>query len=189
MAFAVQGEHLVQTSTSPWTAQWRRLALMLVTVAMAVALISIEAPIAMGKSPTSSDPAKRTDAARILKIARAQIGHKFKMGTEGRKYFDCSGFVYFVYRQAGLVSRIGGGRMGVTSYLHWAQRRGLASKNNPRPGDLIVWGKHGKIHHMGIYISGNRAISALINPWGVRTHSIGGIGLHVMAYIHTRITR
>ena len=87
--------------------------------------------------------------------------------------------------------------MGATAYLRWFQRRGMASRRHPRPGDLIVWGKNGVVHHIGIYMRGNRAISALVNPWGVRTHRITGLatgannrhGLRVMAYLHVRITR
>lgn len=113
------------------------------------------------------------------------------MGTEGHKYFDCSGFVYRVYQMAGLVRKIGGGRMGATSYYHWFRNRGLASRSNPHPGDLIAYGggKSGRVPHIAIYIGDGWAISALNVRLGVRKHRVHGIGLPVKVYLHVQIDR
>jgi cell wall-associated NlpC family hydrolase len=152
-------------------------------------------------STTSAPEARGNQADRVLRIARSHIGSRFRMGAEGqrigrRSYFDCSGFVYRVFQEAGLVSKIGGSRMLGTAYWRWFQRRGLANKHNPKPGDLVVWGKRGKAEHIGIVLGANRAISALVNPWGVRIHRITGLvdahgrsRMHVLAYLHVRIQR
>jgi cell wall-associated NlpC family hydrolase len=137
----------------------------------------------------------RSDARRILRIARSNLGAKFRMGAVGGgNLFDCSGFVYSVYKDAGLLSKIGGSRMVGTAYWRWFQSRGLANRKNPKPGDLIIWGKNGKAEHMGIYIGANRAISALVNPWGVRVHRINGLfdahansRMRVLAYLHVSL--
>jgi cell wall-associated NlpC family hydrolase len=197
LANAVQGALVAHSAAPKRAAAFRRFAILVMTLVLVLTFAAIEASPIAG---SSGHAAKGSQATRILRIARSHLGARFRMGAEGqrigrRSYFDCSGFVYRVYQQAGMVRKIGGSRMRVTSYLRWFQRRGLASRHNPKPGDLIVWGKHGKIHHMGIYMSRNRAISALVNPWGVRIHGITGLAtgannrssLRVMAYLHVRI--
>jgi cell wall-associated NlpC family hydrolase len=166
--------------------------LVFLALALAMMLAAMEAPAVLGKTPGPSH--KLTQAQRVIKQARSHVGARFRMGAEGQRngrrvYFDCSGLVYRVYKDAGLLNRIGGGRMRVTTYMRWFQRRGLANKHNPKPGDLIVWAKRGHVTHMGIYVGGNKAISALINPWGVRTHRVNGLPDNVMTYLHVRIER
>ncbi|MEP7158160.1 MAG: NlpC/P60 family protein [Chloroflexota bacterium] len=168
---------------------------------LALTMVVMEAPAVFGHT-TTAPAAKGTQAARVLKAARSHIGARFRMGAEGQKigrrtYFDCSGFVYKIYKEAGLVSRIGGRRMLGTAYWNWFKRRGLANRKNPKPGDIIMWGKKGKATHMGIYVGDNRAISALVNPWGVRLHRVNGLAagahnrssLRVLAYLHVRLER
>ncbi len=38
----------------------------------------------------------------LVQIALAQQGKKYRSGAKGPDYFDCSGLVYFTYRQAGI---------------------------------------------------------------------------------------
>jgi Cell wall-associated hydrolases (invasion-associated proteins) len=132
-----------------------------------------------------------TQAELIVRIAKSHIGAQFRMGTEGHKYFDCSGFVYRVYQMAGLLDRIGGSRKGATAYYNWFHKRGLASRRDPLPGDLIAYGggAPGRVPHIAIYIGDGWAISALNRRLGVRMHRVGGIGLPVKAYLHPRISR
>lgn len=134
-----------------------------------------------------------SDVRQVIRYLRRAIGADFKIGTEGQKigrrtYFDCSGLVYRAYQQAGLVSRVGGARRGATSFYNWFKSRGLVSRGNPKPGDLVVYQHRGErvIPHMGIYIGHGRVISALINPWGVRSHSLNGIGIPFKAFLHVR---
>ena len=55
------------------------------------------------------------------------------------------------------------------------------------PGDLIVWGRN---KHIGIYLGDGMAISALINPYGVKVHRVTGyIGMRVKAYLHVKLER
>jgi cell wall-associated NlpC family hydrolase len=177
----------------------RPFAVLFLALALALTLAAMEAPAVFGKR--SPEP-KLSQAERIIKLARSHVGARFRMGAEGqrvgrRTYFDCSGFVYKVYKEAGLIAKIGGGRFIGTAYWNWFKRRGLANRKNPKPGDIIMWGKRGKATHMGIYMGDNRAISALVNPWGVRIHRVNGLAagarnrssLRVLAYLHVRIER
>lgn len=168
-----------------------RLGLALIALTTVLAVTGLEAPaVAFGRS-NSAVSASGSQAARVLRIAEAHIGAGFRMGTEGHRYFDCSGFVYRVYEMAGLLGRIGGSRKGATAYYHWFRNRGLASRSNPHPGDLIAYGggKPGRVPHIAIYIGNGRAISALNPRLGVRVHRVNGIGLPVKAYLHVQISR
>ncbi|MEP7158161.1 MAG: NlpC/P60 family protein [Chloroflexota bacterium] len=134
----------------------------------------------------------RSDARKIIRLARNAVGADFRMGAVGGgNNYDCSGLVYSVYKDAGLLSRVGGSRRGATSFYNWFKSRGLVSRKNGKPGDLVVYQHKGEgvIPHMGIYIGNGRVISALVNPWGVRTHGLNRIGIPFKAFLHVRIER
>ena len=57
-----------------------------------------------------SSPAPKTELQRVLEIAKSKIGSKYAFTATGPNSFDCSGFVTYVYREAGLIDRIGGKR-------------------------------------------------------------------------------
>jgi cell wall-associated NlpC family hydrolase len=125
----------------------------------------------------------------VSAIARAQIGDRFLLGADGPNRFDCSGLVYFTYSHAGLLDRIGGQRLA-SGYYRWFHKQGRTSRSNPRPGDLIVWGHHGAVEHVGIYLGSGYAISALVNPWGVKVHPVKGwINMPFIAYLHVGLDR
>ena len=152
--------------------------LILISALILGALAGTAAPAAAGN---------RTEAQRIISIARAQVGDRYSFAASGPNRFDCSGFVTYVFRQAGLLNRIGSKRRTVASYYDWFARRGQASKTNRKPGDLIVWGRD---HHIGIYIGDGMAVSALINPYGVKVHPVTGyLGMKVKAYLHVKLDR
>ena len=133
-------------------------------------------------APTAA--ASERDLVRT--IARNQIGDRFLLGADGPNRFDCSGLVSFAYSRAGLLDRIGGYRRAA-GYLQWFRERGRVSRYNPRPGDLVVWGR---AEHIGIYLGSGKAISALVNPYGVRVHPVKGyINLPFKAYLHVRLDR
>ena len=120
--------------------------------------------------------------------ARGKLA-SFKLGMEGPTKFDCSGLVYYVFTNAGLIDRIGGKRMVAGDYYKWGQQRGLLAKTGPRVGDLALWGLPGKggIKHMGIYVGDNNggkpmAISAL--TIGVTRHKVLTISVPFFSYVH-----
>lgn len=121
--------------------------------------------------------------ARIVNIAESYLGAQYRFGAEGTEYVDCSGLVWRVYKEAGLEAKIGGARKGARAYYHWFKRRGLASRTNPKPGDLVIWRK-GK--HIGIYVGNGYAISALNKKLDVRKHKVNWLG-GFTAYLHVRL--
>ncbi|MEX2546260.1 MAG: NlpC/P60 family protein [Chloroflexota bacterium] len=185
MTYLVQGAALAPTTTGvPSSGHLRRLLVIFFAIALAITMIAIEAPL-----PTEARASGKSDAQKIVAYARTHIGARFRMGSIGNRFFDCSGLVFRVYQQAHLLKKIGGSRKRAAGYFKWFRQRGLASRHNPKPGDLIWWTKHGKIIHTGLYVGDGKAISALINPWGVKRHSLGGVRAKVLAFGHTRLDR
>jgi len=143
--------------------------------------------------PKPKTTQSNSDVKQLIRLARKTIGARFRMGATGqrdgrRTYYDCSGLVYRIYQQAGLLNRVGGARRGATGFYQWFKSRGLVSRSKPRAGDLVAYTYRGErvIHHIGIYIGHGRVISALINPWGVRSHSVRGLPTPFKAYLHVR---
>jgi cell wall-associated NlpC family hydrolase len=123
--------------------------------------------------------------ARIVRIAESYVGSaQYRFGAEGTEYMDCSGLVWRVYKEAGLEAKIGGARMGAKSYYYYFKRRGLASKTNPKPGDLVIWRKGG---HIGIYVGNGYAVSALNEKMDVRKHKVNWLN-GFTAYLHVQLT-
>jgi cell wall-associated NlpC family hydrolase len=183
LTYAVPGAVVAPTPVGFFsTGHLRRLLLLFTAIGLAIALIAIEAP-----PPTQAG--SLSESQKIVRIAKSYIGARFRIGATGYRYFDCSGFVFRVYKQAGLLNRIGGSQMRAAGYYHWFKRRGLLARSNPRVGDLIWWTKHGTIKHIGIYVGHGDAISALVNPYGVRRHSVNGIHVRFLAYGHVRLDR
>lgn len=140
-------------------------------------------------SPVAAASAPVTQADQILSIAQAQLGDKYAFASTGPKTFDCSGFVYFVYKQAGLLDKIGGERRTVAGLHKWFANNGKVSRSlaDALPGDVLIWGNN---KHTGIYVGGGYAISALINPWGVTRHPVlTWIHMSFTAVLHVDITR
>ena len=171
---------------------FRRLIILLTALALAVTLIALESPAATlagngNGNNGRGNQGRMSEAQRVIRYARSHLGARFRIGTEGGRYFDCSGLVYRVYAQAGLLRKIGGGRKLAAGYYRWLRSRGLVSRGNPHPGDLIWWTKKGQIAHMGIYIGNGRAISALTT--GVKRHRLRSINVKFKAFGHVRLAR
>jgi hypothetical protein len=132
-------------------------------------------------TPASAASSRSTEAQQIIRIARQQVGDRYRYGASGPSSFDCSGLVIYAYRKAGDARAVGYGKYRSARALYrYYQRRGLASRSNPRPGDIVIWGRG---THAGIYIGGGKAISALTS--GVRVHRIHAVRAPFTAYLHT----
>lgn len=129
-----------------------------------------------------------SDAARVLELARAQLGRQFRMGGVGPTYFDCSGLVWFVFKNNGLADRMGNKRRGATGYLNWFKANSKWSPNlaDARAGDILIWGG-GK--HSGLYIGDGWAISALNERYDIRIHRANKVGLAFTAVLFVPMSR
>ncbi len=90
---------------------------------------------------------------QVVRTAATQIGRKYKLGGESpRTGFDCSGLVYWSYKQHGInVPRI------TTSQAQVGQK---INKQNLRPGDIVVFrtGNSPNGLHTGLYAGKNSFI-------------------------------
>ncbi len=137
--------------------------------------------LAPGATTPVSAGEPKTEAQQIIAIARKQIGDPWRHSATGPSAFDCSGLVTYAFRKAGDIKAIGNGKYRSARALYrYFKARGLADRKNPKPGDLVIWGKG---THVGIYIGGGKAISTLTS--GVRIHKIHAVRAAFTAYLHT----
>jgi cell wall-associated NlpC family hydrolase len=120
---------------------------------------------------------------RIVRIALRQRYDRYVAGGIGPDAFDCSGLVRYVYRQAGVSRKLGGGHSARMMYL-WGLRNHLTSRLHPRLGDVAVWGRGS---HVGIYIGNGKAISALNPRQDIRITGIHALGATFTTFIHPRL--
>ncbi len=140
--------------------------------------ISVVKPVVKPKPRVS-------EAQQIANIAKRQLGDPWRYGATGPRAFDCSGLVIYAFKQAGDSRAIGNGRLRSARALYrWYQARGLASRSNPKVGDLVIWGGG---QHIGIYLGHGKAISTLNR--GVRIHGVFAVTARFTAYLHTGMSR
>ncbi len=100
-------------------------------------------------------PADAAEKLMVVKTARQLLGIPFRYGGSTPKSgFDCSGLVYYSYRQAGL-------SIPRTSKQQYHQARPV-SRRHLRPGDLIFFRHNygGFVSHVGIYLGKGEFIHA-----------------------------
>lgn len=103
-----------------------------------------------------------TDASSV---AAAMVGKPYRYGGHDPKGFDCSGLVYYSYRQAGLtVPR-------TTPALR--QRTQKVSAERLARGDLVFFNQEGKFSsHVGIYLGEGRFVHAPSRGKNVRVDRV-----------------
>lgn len=106
-------------------------------------------------NPTAPKPpvVTGTQAQKIVQIAQSFIGVPYVWGGSTPAGFDCSGFIHYVYKQAGIsVPRTNSKGMDARSYY----------LDQPQVGDLVFFANTytSGISHLGIYIGNNQFIHA-----------------------------
>jgi cell wall-associated NlpC family hydrolase len=184
MTNAVQGAAVARPSIGVASGPVRRILVALFALAIVVSLVAITAPAPVRAEETLPQP---SPAEQIVAFAKEKLGSRFRMGATGPTEYDCSGLVYRTYEEAGLLDKIGGARKRAAGYYRWFKERGLTSRENPEVGDLVWWTHKGKIVHTGLWIGDDQALSALINPYGVRVHKLTGVGAQFLAFGHVKL--
>ena len=178
MSFAVSGAAVASSAQAGSRfGNLHKLILVLLAAVFAATLLAIAPAEPVQGSST-------TQASKIVSTARSHLGKGYLLGATGLKRFDCSGLVYRVFEQNGLLAKIGGGRKTAKGYYRWFRERGLVSKKNPRVGDLIIWGN---ASHIGIYVGNGEAISALTS--GVKRHGVFRVTTPFTAYLRVSLSR
>jgi cell wall-associated NlpC family hydrolase len=91
----------------------------------------------------------------VVFLARSQIGTRYRFGgTSPKAGFDCSGFVRYVLAS-----------LHVSLPRTAAQQAAVGEKvakdtTRLRPGDLLTFGRGGRVTHIGIYVGDGRYVHA-----------------------------
>lgn len=104
--------------------------------------------------------------ARVVTVARNQIGDRYSAGAAGPSSFDCSGLTRYVFKVAA------GKSLPHQSRAQYSRVKKI-SRKNALPGDLVFFFRNGA-HHVGIYIGKGRMVDAAGYGAGVRISPISG---------------
>ncbi|QHJ69475.1 LysM peptidoglycan-binding domain-containing protein [Planococcus halotolerans] len=111
--------------------------------------------VAPSTTPVSNPapPAATDTVGKIVETAKSLVGTPYVWGGSTASGFDCSGFIYYVYNQAGV-------KIPRTSTTGYDSRSYDIS--SPQVGDLVFFENtyRAGISHMGIYIGNNQFIHA-----------------------------
>ncbi|MDR0885406.1 MAG: C40 family peptidase [Clostridiales Family XIII bacterium] len=137
------------------------------------------APVSVAKSSSNSSsrvaapayypptPAGDGTKSSVINIAAAQLGKPYSFGATGPNAFDCSGFVAYVYNNAGY----GFGRGSAQSMYNRTARVGAGDL---QPGDLVffsgTYNAGEPVTHVGIYVGNGTMLHA--SPRGIAYDTI-----------------
>ena len=113
--------------------------------------------LATGKAEATAQGYQPTDSRvrTLLNSALTLLGTPYRWGgTSPESGFDCSGLVSYVFRQAM------GIEMPRVSRDQARQGELVADKTELEEGDLVVFGKRGRVDHIGIYVGEGRFVHA-----------------------------
>jgi len=114
---------------------------------------AVQAPVKLVAAAKPAAPAVAAAAGRrgsAMSIAMGKLGAPYRWGAAGPGAFDCSGLVYWSYRQTGTTlprSSSAQSRVGTP-----------VSKGALQPGDLVFF--YRPVSHVAIYIGGGRVVHA-----------------------------
>jgi len=98
------------------------------------------------------DLSKESLIESIIKTAKSKVGSKYNPGSSGPDRFDCSGFVYYVFKQNGIkIPRVSTKQAQIGEKL---------KRDELKKGDIVCFdtAKRGRINHTGIYLGDGRFI-------------------------------
>ncbi|MFH9348477.1 NlpC/P60 family protein [Kitasatospora sp. NPDC017646] len=112
----------------------------------------------------TAPPASERGAAALAAAVR-MIGSPYVYGATGPRAFDCSGLMYYSWRQAGVT-------LPRTSQAQaYAGQR--ISLSEARPGDLVIF--YRDMHHVGMYAGGGVMVHAPYPGAKVRYESVNSM--------------
>lgn len=127
-------------------------------------------------NPSSSDNDRNTNRAgsiaeKAVEIALEQKGKPYVWGAVGPDSFDCSGLIYYSYREAGIESENSGYTMPRNTTAQLAAGKSI-SRDDIAPGDIIITNGGG---HALMYIGDNEVVEAQQSGVPVLTRSFDEI--------------
>ena len=89
---------------------------------------------------------------RIIALARSKLGDRYQPAQAGPDHFDCSGFVYFLFKSHGIAIP--------RSSRTQAESGPHLGRDEIRRGDLLFFdtANRGHVNHAGLYLGGGKFI-------------------------------
>ena len=102
--------------------------------------------------------AKNAKIDRFLAAARSKLGCEYILGDRGPDTFDCSGFVWYCLKQAGVSTT----RLNAAGYSKKSDWKEIKSFSDVQKGDILFFRSNdsAKVSHTGIYIGSGMMIDA-----------------------------
>ena len=127
-------------------------------------------------SKTVKRTTQKSDGQKIVAKARKKIGASYRAGASGAKAFDCSGFVYWVYKNSDVdtkkkVKRTSSAGLN-QSLKKYKVGSSIKSLKKAKPGDILLFTRGGSYSHAGIYSGNGRLIHAANARKGVISQSV-----------------
>ena len=102
--------------------------------------------------PSDENNVSETKTDKIISLAKSKMGDSYEPAKAGPDHFDCSGFVYYVFRQNGI-------KIPRTS-LTQSQSGEKLNRGELQRGDMVFFDTHDRKHinHSGIYLGNGKFI-------------------------------
>ncbi|MCC3868666.1 C40 family peptidase [Terrisporobacter mayombei] len=131
---------------------------------------------------SNSNTSTSASASKIISYAKTLLGKPYVWGAQGPSGFDCSGFTYYVFKNAAGIT------LPRTSSLQ-SNYGTYVSRSNLKPGDLVffdtVGSNNGGVTHCGIYIGNGQLIHAASGQGRVVINDLNS-SYYVNAYVNAR---
>ena len=111
----------------------------------------------LSSSNTNSSTSTSSTVDKVISLAKSLLGKAYVWGAQGPSTFDCSGYTYYVMKNAANITlpRVSKDQSTYGTYV---------SKSNLKEGDLVFFDtdgdNDGNVSHVGIYLGNNQFIHA-----------------------------
>lgn len=119
---------------------------------------------------------QKSDPQKVVAKAKTRIGARYRSGGSGPKAFDCSGFVYWVYKNANVdpkkkIKRTSSAGL-YTSLKKYKVGSSIKSIKKAKTGDIILFKRGGRFSHAAIYTGNGKIVHAANPRKGVCSQSV-----------------
>ena len=119
-----------------------------------ISLVSKKAEVqtAIDKTESTQKTESNDKVEKIIALAKSKMGDSYEPAKAGPDHFDCSGFVYYVFKENGI-------KIPRTS-LQQSKSAEKLSRQEIKRGDILSFDTHDRKHinHSGIYLGEGKFI-------------------------------